>query len=96
MPDSDGNLTEEEKKRVVEWLKERWPGGRCPICDRSDLAIEEGMARLPVLKPGFIAGGPYYPLVVVHCQYCANEIYFNAVSIGITPPEKTAATDGDE
>ena len=87
MTELHGRLTDSEKEVVLQWIKERWPGGHCPVCNHTDFSIEPYIGELPtsLRGPSYI-----FPFVLALCNNCAHTVLLNAVSIGLYPEVKDA------
>jgi predicted nucleic-acid-binding Zn-ribbon protein len=88
MPDDNGKLSPEEKKKITDWLQKRWKESpKCPISGDDDWAIGDH-AITPVImgKQGGIFGDVGYPHIMLICKTCGYTILFNAVMMGIFPP----------
>ena len=78
-------LTEEQKKKVGEWLDIRKKTNAvCPSCSLNNWDFGDVISA-PVYTPGGIAMGvSTVPMVQVICNNCAFIRLFAAVPIGIT------------
>jgi len=84
MPDSQGNLTEEEKKKAQEWIRDKWKNFACPYSGHTEWDIGETIAQATAFQGGGLSiGGRVYPLIVVTCRGCGNTVFINAIKAGI-------------
>jgi hypothetical protein len=93
-------LSQEEKQKIVEWLKAK-AGEKarpCPICGHTEWAIADE-AVIPVRlekKKIMLGGGPIYPLAMLVCMNCGNTQFLNLVLAGLFPPSAPPTGGGDE
>ena len=77
------DLSNSDKKKIVAWLDEKWPGHKCDVCGTNEWALADHLVVPPVYSVGsFMVGGPSYPQAVCVCRNCAQTKFFNAVVIG--------------
>ncbi|MBM3142026.1 MAG: hypothetical protein FJ005_03115 [Chloroflexi bacterium] len=90
MPDSQGKLSDDEKKKVVSWLKNKWKEPAvCPYSKDSEWIIGGHLvAPTNYSKVGAVIGGDAYPLVMVICKNCGYTVFLNAVMVGILPTKE--------
>ncbi len=88
MPDLHGKLSDDEKDKVVSWLKEKWKGPViCPYSKDSEWIIGEYIvAPINYSKKGIFVGGEDSPQVMVVCKNCGHTVFLNAVILGLFPP----------
>ena len=90
MPDEFGILTEEEKTKINQWLKDKWREPMiCPISKDNNWMIGNGaVVPINMTKNGPKLGGNVFPQIMLICKTCGHTLFFNAVMIGIFPPTK--------
>lgn len=90
-------LSEKAKKKITDWLNERWLGlKQCPICRKNTWTIVDDLVSPNISRDGgLVIGGTSYPQVMVICGNCAHTLYFNAVMIGVVGgADEKASGDG--
>jgi len=87
MPDPSGKLTEEEKRKISDWFRERWKlPATCPICGTMNWTIGEHLVQPLTFSGGGISvGGITYPQVMLISTDCGYTRLFNAVMLGLLP-----------
>lgn len=90
MPDQSGKLTQDEIKKVHEWLA-KYPKGAdapCPICQTSTWWIGEHLVQPVTVAAGFSIrlSGVGYPQIMLISIPCGYTMYINATAAGILPP----------
>lgn len=89
MPDSEGKLSEEEKQKVVNWLKEKAPIlGMCSLCKKGEWLLSDHTVVPMLFGQGAVTGGTAYPQVMLICKNCAHTQFLNTVVIGIFQPSQ--------
>jgi hypothetical protein len=84
MPSVYGQLTADEKNKVLEWLRVNWVTPQnCPICKDDNWFVADHVVYPMNYAGGSIVGGPAYPQVMVVSTKCGYTMYFNAAMIGI-------------
>lgn len=95
---SGTKITEDQAKRILDWLNRKWPGHKCDVCGENDWSLAEDLVTPLVISGKDIqAGGVSYPMAMVICSNCAQTKFFNAVRIGLgSPPaaERKGEKDG--
>lgn len=87
MPNAVGGLSDDEVKRVIDWLNAHWgtedycPFHRGPTTWRvsNQLVRADAFGRFPATKA--------LPLVPVICQECGYVAFLASVVVGISVPE---------
>ena len=75
-------ITDEQKEKVIEWLKNHNAFKKCDICERPNWSIQD-----VVLCPRYLPGGraglkpPFTPMVQIVCKNCGNVRLFAATPI---------------
>ena len=100
MVDEKG-LTEEQRKKALDWINKRVPGLQCPVCKTKSFGLQEYLTTPMIMTPdrGIQFGGVAYPQVMLICNHCTHTLLFNAVQMGILtesdePENKRAVGDG--
>lgn len=85
---SSVGMTEEERLKVLQWLKEHWTeSNKCPISGHNMWQLAEHLVYpLTYTGRGILVGGPTYPQVMLICGGCGYTIYLNAAMMGLVPP----------
>jgi len=79
-------LSKEQRKKVDEWMSERWTQRKCPDCGHSTWSIDMNIFEMREFLEGKIniSGYGYLkPVLVLTCENCGHLKTFNAVKIGI-------------
>ena len=99
MPDSGGKLTQDEKQKIADWLKERSQGANpvCPVCGDPHWFIADHLVQPITYSGGGLSiGGPGYPQAMLVSAKCGYTRFLNAVVIGIVPGGKEPETKKPE
>jgi|SRR5215831_6240134 len=100
MPGEDGKLTQEDKNKVIEYLKTRWKAPQaCPICGESQWFVADHLVTPTIMGPGasFLLGGVAYPLVMLVSTPCGYTRFLNAMQIpGLVPPTPSESSPVEE
>lgn len=80
-------FTEEDKRKIDNWLKERCPQLRCFCCGSQNWEIQDRAAMTVIfdIHSGRINYMDGYPLVGLICEHCAYVSLFSASMIGLKP-----------
>jgi hypothetical protein len=85
--DDPAALTQEQKDRIVAWLKARGAPRACAACGHNNWTMANHLVSPPLHRVsgggGFMFGGPAYPQAMVICANCGHTVYFNTVVMGI-------------
>ena len=75
-------MTQEEKRRIAEALKEREAIRACPRCGNDNFSLIDGYFNTPfrVELKGLVIGGPSIPAAVVVCKKCG---YLSQHALGV-------------
>jgi hypothetical protein len=92
MPEADGKLTPEDKKKIQDWLTGHgWTHrGGCPICGDTKWTILDYVVQ-PITLGGNNAinlGGPGYPQVMILSNKCGYTVFLNAVVMGLLKDDR--------
>lgn len=99
--DKNGKLSESDKQKIKEWMREQWDrvsNPNCPLCQKNLWTIgDHAVSPLSTSQEGstFVVG-PSYPQVMLVCTHCGNTLYFNAVIMGLVKAKKSEEKDGDK
>ena len=95
MPDNPGLLTDDQKRRIVEWLKQRGAPKHCAACGQNNWNLGAHLVVPSTWMGGGISlGGPSYPLAMLICRNCSHTVLFNAVIMGIVEQMKEETGGG--
>jgi hypothetical protein len=92
------SLEDTQKEILFQKLKKTWHEPRnCPICHKNDWAIMDKIYEIREFHGGgfVIGGGAILPVICIVCKICGYTIFFNAILLGIVPPEKKEVTDDE-
>jgi hypothetical protein len=80
-----GEITDEQKRLIEEWHKEKGSKAVCPMCQTNSWNLYQHFVTPTIVSPGggFIFGGTAYPHFMLACANCSNVQFINAVSTGI-------------
>jgi hypothetical protein len=87
-------LSDADKKRIVEKLKEKGVQGHCPMCNNTNFVLMDGYFSHPLQgnpSSGFVIGGPTIPSIAVVCSNCGFMSNHAVGALGLLPPEKGGA-----
>jgi hypothetical protein len=85
MPDSSGRLTPEDNAKIQAWWSKHWKAPViCPVCKTTDWTVADYVVNV-IRHSSEALSGPTYPHIIVGCKTCAHAMFFNAVSIGLSP-----------
>lgn len=88
-------LSEEQKQKVVEFLKHSIPSPiECPICHGDSWAVTSnasGILDCPEKDGPLIASGIITPVIMLICDDCNYILLFNALKMGIVGQDKEKA-----
>jgi hypothetical protein len=95
MPDQSGKLSEKDKQIIEEWLKKKWKAPpKCPVSQDNNWIIGDHVVTpMNYAGGGLVVGGRVYPQVMLICGTCGHTMLFNAMVMGLFPPEK-GTSDG--
>jgi ribosomal protein S27AE len=84
-------ITQEQKKRIIEALNEKGAKLPCPRCGNESFALLDGYFNhtLQTELKGIIIGGPSVPSVVVTCVRCGFLSQHALGVLGLLPREET-------
>jgi hypothetical protein len=90
MPLADGRLTDDEKQKILDWFTTRGSTDhRCPVCNHDNWDVGEHFVQPVTLGDKYMIqlSGYGYPQVMIICTQCAHTQFFNAVLMGLIPPD---------
>ena len=93
MPDENGLLTEEERKKVKQYIERVWTHWECPFSGHTDWGLGPMVVQtMTYVGSGglVIGGGQTYPLVVLVCSGCGYTVFVNAIQAGVVEKKETA------
>ena len=75
-------LTEEQKKSIVDALVRKNVRTSCPMCGHPKFSLADGYSVTPIQKGlmGFSIGGPSIPAAVIVCENCG---FFSQHALGV-------------
>lgn len=75
-------LTEEQKVKIIETLKEKGVTLPCPRCGNNNFTIMDGYFNQPIQTElgGLVLGGPSVPSIVLVCTRCG---FLNQHALGV-------------
>ncbi len=80
-------LSEEDTKKIISYLEEKWRGRPCPMCQSGAWSIQDSCFQLMAYHSGsFVIGGPVIPLIPIICNNCSNTVLINAILSGVIKP----------
>lgn len=82
MPTKKGELTSEEKRKILAWLKKEMPSPHCELCSSNHFDL---MSHFLILSstPHPTGEHVHYPYFAVACPHCGNTKFINAISTNI-------------
>jgi hypothetical protein len=98
-------LTEDQKKKVMEWAKTRAQGGSgvCSFCGTNAWSLVQEMLEISVFRGGkLLVGGNVVPAFMLVCNTCGHLEMVSAVQAGLmespkpSEPEKPIAAQKEE
>jgi hypothetical protein len=91
-------LSEADTTKIVDYLKDKWKGRPCPMCQSGGWIVQDSCFQLMTYHSGnIILGGPVIPLIPIICNNCSNTVLINAILVGvINPEEKPKIENGQE
>lgn len=82
-------LSKEEADKLVSYLKEKWKGKSCPMCQIGNWIVQDNCFQLMQYDPNaFVLGGPVIPVIPVICNNCSNTLLISAILAGVIKPEE--------
>lgn len=78
-------MTEDDKKKFISWLEEKWPNEKrpCEVCGLLHWQLSSDITTPMVFYGNMVHFGNAYPKFMVICTNCGNTKYFNAVIAGV-------------
>jgi hypothetical protein len=91
---SDQHLTQEQQRKIEDWLKEKGAVSPCPACGNSTFHTAPVLVNIPlyVYGGGMLMGGGA-PVVLLACTKCACIRMHSAITMGLAPAD---SEDGEE
>lgn len=90
-------FTETEIAKIVSFLKEKWGGRICPLCQSGGWIVQDSCFQLMTYNSGgIVLGGPVIPVIPVTCNNCSNTVLINAILAGVVNPNDKPSTESAE
>ncbi|AMV12876.1 hypothetical protein SDA97_05340 [Legionella pneumophila serogroup 1] len=91
-------LSKDEGEKLVLYLKEKWKGKSCPMCQTGNWIVQGNCFQLTEYNANaFVIGGPVIPIIPVICNNCSNTLLINALLAHVVAPnDKTPLEQGQE
>ncbi len=83
-----------DRNKFLEFLKEKWQGRPCPMCQVGNWSVQEKIFELREFHGGglqLVAGSPILPIIPITCDNCGNTILVNAIVSRVVEPGKESA-----
>jgi hypothetical protein len=73
---------------MIEFLKLKWKGKPCPLCDVGQWGVAEDIFELRKYAEGSLIVGnvPVIPIIPVTCNYCGNTVLVSAIVSKVLKP----------
>jgi hypothetical protein len=85
MPDINGALSDDERRRIADWLNAKNGPYPCPVCNSRNWTVAPHAVGPSVVNGAGIGLGAYpYPFVPIVSD-CGYTFFMNLVVIGIYP-----------
>lgn len=84
-------LSEEQKKVIIEKLKEKGVRSACPMCTHSNFLIADGYFSHTLqssIQEGLIIGGPAIPTIAIICTNCGFTSEHALGILGLLPEKE--------
>lgn len=90
-------LSEEDRKKIVDWIRKKTGQPRCNMCGTGQWTVVDA-ATLPIGFDVHTTRFFYHqgiPQVTIVCNNCGHMVFFNAAVLGFEPdePEKEIVPD---
>lgn len=91
-------LSKYEGEKLISYLKEKWKGKSCPMCQTGNWIVQDSCFQLTEYNTdAFVIGGPVIPIIPVVCNNCSNTLLISALLAGIiSPNEKVSSPQTQE
>jgi hypothetical protein len=84
MPDSSGYFSEDDRKKISEWVEMRSKGGyNCHCCGNREFRIFSHLVQMPIATDSGANLKTGYEAVGIGCDVCGNLAWFDADTIGV-------------
>lgn len=83
-------LTEDQRKKLVEFLNEKRASPNCPMCDSKSWGVSDTIFELREFQGGsLMVGGNQniFPVIPISCNECGHTIFINAIRAGVLNPQ---------
>jgi hypothetical protein len=86
MPDLNAVLSQSEKEKIVDWLRNKRPLGiECPLCYSKNWTVADHVVSPSLVNVSGIGLGAYpYPQAMLISE-CGHTVYLNLLASGIIP-----------
>ena len=84
-------LSDPDKKRLLDTLKERGVQANCPMCSNKNFVLMDGYFSNPLQgnpNAGFVVGAPTIPTIAVVCTNCGFMSHHALGALGLLQPEQ--------
>ena len=94
MPDANGKLSEDERKRIADWLNAKGKNHVCPVCQTNNWTVGGVLLNAMTFTPGaaLSVGGATFPMAFITCVNCNYNRTFMALPIlgeaALRPPSR--------
>jgi predicted nucleic-acid-binding Zn-ribbon protein len=81
-------LTEDDKKKIVDKLKEKGVRTTCPMCNNNKFVLADGYFSHPIqgnIQSGLVIGGPAIPTIAIICTNCGFTSEHALGALGLLP-----------
>jgi predicted nucleic-acid-binding Zn-ribbon protein len=84
-------------KAIREWILEKTGKENitCPVCGNTTFIVQ-AIAELGVFTPEPMVSKDVYPILPLACENCAHTLLFNAVAVGLVPPQPVEPEEESE
>jgi hypothetical protein len=78
-----------ESEKLINHLKEKWGGQKCPLCLHGEWSVQDNAYELREFHGGsmVIGGSALIPVVPVTCNNCGNTVLINGIIAGLVDRE---------
>ena len=90
-------LSKEDAEKIVSYLKEKWQGRTCPMCQTGNWIVQDNCFQLMRYDANaFVIGGTVIPVIPVICNNCSNTLLINAILAGVINPKEKANPESEK
>jgi hypothetical protein len=77
-------LTDEQKEKAIETIRQNAPDMSCPTCGEVRWGLQERLHVMPAIDPtGNVDPSMGFPAILLTCKECYHVQVFNALKMGI-------------